>query len=60
MMIRVVVLMNKHIHEPLEISVEFLDSQHVRNVSALLNTDCYLTLTIDLFWRVFLMSDSDY
>jgi len=63
MMIRVVVLMNKHLHEPdltLEISVEFLNSQHVRNVSASLNREFYFILTIDLFWRMFLMSDPDY
>ena len=63
MMIRVAVLMNKHLHEPdlrLEIWVEFLDSQYVRNFPASFNRDFYVILTINLFWSVFSISDSDY
>ena len=63
MMIRVVVLMNKHLHEPdlrIEIYVEFLDSQYGRNFPASFNRDFYVLLTIDLFWWVFSISDSDY
>ena len=55
--------MNKHIHEPdlkLEIWVEFLDSQYVRSFAASFNRDFYVILTINLFWGVFLISDSDY
>ena len=63
MMIGVAILMNKHIHEPdlkLEIWVEFLDSQYVRSFAASFNRDFYVILTINLFWGVFLISDSDY
>jgi hypothetical protein len=62
-MIRVAVLMNKHLHEPdlrLEIWVEFLDSKYVLNFPASFNRDFYVILTINLFWRVFSISDSDY
>jgi hypothetical protein len=63
MMIRVAVLMNKHLHEPdlrSEIWVEFLDSQYVRNFSASFSRDFCVILAINLFWSVFSISDSDY
>ena len=56
-------LMNKHLREPylrLETWVEFLDSHFVPNFPASFERSFYITLTIDIFWRVFSISDSDY
>jgi hypothetical protein len=63
MMIGVAILMNKHLHEAdlrLEIWVELLDSQYVRSFPASFNRNFYVILTINLFWRVLSISDSDY